>query len=309
MRCPPPSATCRSPACRAVIVDIDETMLDNSPYQARLVRDGKSFNDASWNDWVQARAARPLPGALEFAKAAAARGVTIYYLSNRTADQGPATDRQPAQGRLPIASEAQFLGLGTIVDGCEAEGSNKGCRRRLVGRTHRVLLQLGDQIGDFVDIVANNPPAASRPCAVPVLGRRALVRAAQPQLRQLGAGAVQQRVARAGSRAPRLQAGRAALLSAPMAKFFSRLLVGSLLATLLLLPACRRAAQAPGDPVAAVHGLAKALRDDDLVRYSQLSMPPELHKRMEQRWHDEAARGGAADPGAGEGLTRAGCSA
>jgi hypothetical protein len=72
-----------------------------------------------------------------------------------------------------------------------------------------------------------------------------------------------------------------------MAKLLSRLLVLSLLATVLLLPACRRSAQAPGDPVAAVQGLARALRDDDLVRYSQLSMPPELHKRMEQRWHEK----------------------
>jgi len=56
-------------------------------------------------------------------------------------------------------------------------------------------------------------------------------------------------------------------------------------ALLVLAPGCRRAAVAPGDPVAAVKGLAKALRDDDLVRYSQLSVPPELHKRMEARWH------------------------
>jgi acid phosphatase len=48
---PPPSATCLPPGLPpALIVDIDETMLDNSPYQARLVRDGKSFDDASWND-------------------------------------------------------------------------------------------------------------------------------------------------------------------------------------------------------------------------------------------------------------------
>ena len=48
----------------AVIVDVDETVLDNSPYQARLIRDGKSFNDFTWNEWVQERAARPMPGAL-----------------------------------------------------------------------------------------------------------------------------------------------------------------------------------------------------------------------------------------------------
>ena len=56
---------------------------------------------------------------------------------------------------------------------------------------------------------------------------------------------------------------------------------------LALAPGCRRAAVAPGDPVAAVQGLAKALREDDLVRYSQLSMPPALHKQMEERWRQK----------------------
>jgi hypothetical protein len=50
------------------------------------------------------------------------------------------------------------------------------------------------------------------------------------------------------------------------------------------LAGCRREVQAPGDPVAAVRGMAEALRKDDLVRYSRLSMPPELHRRMEARW-------------------------
>jgi len=141
----------------AIIVDVDETVLDNTPYQARNVRDDKGFDDASWNDWVQSRAAIPVPGALEFARAAAARGVTIFYISNRTADQGAATVDNLRKAGFPIKDDSQFLGLGTIVDGCESEGSEKACRRQLVGRSHRVLMQFGDQLGDFVAIVANTP--------------------------------------------------------------------------------------------------------------------------------------------------------
>jgi hypothetical protein len=71
-----------------------------------------------------------------------------------------------------------------------------------------------------------------------------------------------------------------------MARALSRFLLLLVLAGLLALPAgCRRSAQAPGDPVAAVKGLAKAVRDNDLLRYSQLSMPPDLRKRVEERWH------------------------
>jgi acid phosphatase len=142
----------------AVIVDIDETMLDNSPYQARLVRDGKSFDEFSWSQWCKERKARALPGALEFARFADAHGVTVFYLSNRAQDLDEATlDNLRGEG-FPIASgDPVFLGLGTVVADCEQVGSEKGCRRRLVGRKHRVLLQVGDQIGDFVDVVANTP--------------------------------------------------------------------------------------------------------------------------------------------------------
>jgi hypothetical protein len=66
-----------------------------------------------------------------------------------------------------------------------------------------------------------------------------------------------------------------------------RLLFRCLVLILLVclgLAGCRREVVAPGDPVAAVKGLAAAVRDNDLVRYSRLSMPPKLHRQMEARW-------------------------
>ena len=73
----------------------------------------------------------------------------------------------------------------------------------------------------------------------------------------------------------------------------------ALLSLALALGACRKdspdAAQAPGDPVAAVEGLAKALRDNDLVRYSQLSLPPDLHARTESLWNRRVAEAGPVD--------------
>lgn len=153
----------------AVIVDIDETVLDNSPYQARLVRDGGSYNEVTWDAWVREEKARPVPGALEFAQAAAARGVTIFYVSNRAAHLNEATVANLRAVGFPIESEAQFLGLGFFVEGCEQQGSEKGCRRQHVGRTHRVLMQFGDQIGDMVTIEANNP-AGRKAALEPYLG-------------------------------------------------------------------------------------------------------------------------------------------
>jgi acid phosphatase len=139
----------------AIIVDVDETVLDNSPSQVRQIRSGGEFNDADWDQWVQQRAAKPLPGALEFLNAAARRGVTVFYISNRSAGQAEATVDNLRRAGFPIAGAGQFLGKGTVVEGCKAKGSDKGCRRQSVGRRYRVLMQFGDQVGDFVDIAAN----------------------------------------------------------------------------------------------------------------------------------------------------------
>lgn len=141
----------------AVVVDVDETVLDNTPYQARLVIDGGEYTEPTWDAWVEQRRARALPGAVAFARRAAAKGVTMIYVSNRSARLGPATlDNLRAVG-LPVADDSVFLGLGTAVPGCVQHGSEKDCRRRLVSRRYRVLMQFGDQLGDFVAVPGNTP--------------------------------------------------------------------------------------------------------------------------------------------------------
>lgn len=146
-----------APRKPAVVVDVDETVLDNSPYQARLIVDGNEYSDPTWDAWVQERKARAVPGAVEFARRAAAKGVTMIYLTNRATHLQQATlDNLRAVG-LPVGDASTFLGLGTVVPGCEQDGTEKDCRRRLVGRQYRVLMQFGDQLGDFVKVEANVP--------------------------------------------------------------------------------------------------------------------------------------------------------
>jgi 5'-nucleotidase (lipoprotein e(P4) family) len=141
----------------AIIVDVDETVLDNSPSQVRQIRERRGFDEAAWGAWVNERKAKPLPGAADFLNAAAARGVTVFYISNRDASLAEATVANLRQAGFPLQDAGQFLGLGTLVAGCEQNGSEKTCRRQLVASRHRVLMQFGDQVGDFVQILANTP--------------------------------------------------------------------------------------------------------------------------------------------------------
>lgn len=139
----------------AIIVDIDETVLDNAPYQARRVAAGDEYTSASWNAWVaQPLSGKPgakaLPGAAEFARAATARGVTVFYISNREAASADATLKALRDAGFPIEA-SQFLGKGTEVSGCvQSSGSDKRCRRLLVAREHRVIMLFGDQLSDFL---------------------------------------------------------------------------------------------------------------------------------------------------------------
>jgi acid phosphatase len=141
----------------AVILDVDETVLDNSPYQARLILQGKEYDEVSWDRWVAEKKAKPVPGVVDFAKAATAKGVTLLYLSNRAEHLQAATLENLRAVGLPVKDESVFLGLGTVVPGCEQNGSEKNCRRRLAGQKYRVLMQFGDQLGDFAEIIANTP--------------------------------------------------------------------------------------------------------------------------------------------------------
>ncbi|MCX7512652.1 5'-nucleotidase, lipoprotein e(P4) family [Frateuria sp. STR12] len=148
----------------AVVLDVDETVLDNSPYQARLIRAHAPFNQASWDAWCREGRARALPGVVEFTRYAAAHGVKVIYISNRDKALDEATLANLRQVGVPVSGPEALLGLGTKVPGCTQHGSDKGCRRQQVSRHYRVLMQFGDQLGDFLDISQNTP--AGREAAV-----------------------------------------------------------------------------------------------------------------------------------------------
>jgi len=158
----------------AVILDIDETVLDNSPFAARMVQGNREYNEADWAAWCREENARALPGAVEFTRFAAKHGIAVIYISNRAKDLDQATLANLRKAGFPVSGPQSFLGLGTVVEGCEQAGSEKGCRRQLVARHYRVLMQFGDQIGDFVDVLANTADGRRQAVAdyLPWIGTR-----------------------------------------------------------------------------------------------------------------------------------------
>ena len=147
----------------AVVLDIDETVLDNSPFQARQIKSGKpEFDNAAFIAWIREADARPLPGALEFTRYAAAHGVRVIFISNRSDDLTDATIANLKREGFPVADADAVLNLGAPTPGCEARGSSKTCRRQLVARKYRVLMEIGDNLADFVDFKENTPEARER---------------------------------------------------------------------------------------------------------------------------------------------------
>jgi acid phosphatase len=132
----------------AVIADVDETVLDNSAFQARQVRDHFPFGEAVWQAWCKEVAARAVPGAVEFARHAATRGVTVFYVTNRYVDVEAATRENMSRLGFPLQPATDQLL--TRKERPEWAASDKASRRAFVAGTHRVLLLIGDDLNDFV---------------------------------------------------------------------------------------------------------------------------------------------------------------
>ncbi|SFK60718.1 5'-nucleotidase, lipoprotein e(P4) family [Rhodanobacter glycinis] len=158
----------------AVVLDIDETALDNSPYQARLVKNGGEYNEASWAAWCKEERARALPGAVAFTRFAAKHGIAVIFISNRDKSLDNVTVANLRKVGFPVQGPDAFLGLGTFVPGCEQIGTQKSCRRQLISRKYRVLMQFGDQLGDFVTVIANSDAGRAKAVApyMQWIGRR-----------------------------------------------------------------------------------------------------------------------------------------
>lgn len=142
----------------AVVLDVDETVLDNTLYLGEIVRQGTVHGPQGWDAWVRQRRAPAVPGAVGFVQAASERGVTPVYISNRRCERRPGEDspcpqKQDTVDNLHRAGFPAVRPEQVLLRGERREwGADKGTRRAYVAQRYRILLLVGDNVGDFLSL-------------------------------------------------------------------------------------------------------------------------------------------------------------
>jgi len=131
---------------RAVVVDVDETIVDNSPFQAQGIKDNTNY-PVGWREWINMASATALPGAVEFLNYAHKRGVEVFYITNRKVVGFDATYKNLVALGFPVKKENMML---------REKDSSKKSRREEVLKKHRIVLLMGDNLGDFSEIFELN---------------------------------------------------------------------------------------------------------------------------------------------------------
>jgi 5'-nucleotidase (lipoprotein e(P4) family) len=145
---------------RAVVVDVDETVLDNSRYQATLLKNRQLYDSNTWTDWVKLEQAEAIPGAVEFLRYAASRGVRVFYVTNRKGVEKDATAANLKKLGFPDVNDR------TLLVRTDASSSSKEPRRQAVGKQFRIVLLVGDNLNDFAEVFEKGKTVADRLAAV-----------------------------------------------------------------------------------------------------------------------------------------------
>lgn len=139
----------------AVILDIDETVLDNTAFEASLAKERIPFDRQKFRKWVSKADALAVPGAVEFIHHARKRGVAVLFVTNRSEDEE--SDTRKNLERLGIDLP---IDVDPILSNHERPfnwPSDKKDRRRFLAEKYRILLLVGDDLADFVSVESNEP--------------------------------------------------------------------------------------------------------------------------------------------------------
>jgi 5'-nucleotidase (lipoprotein e(P4) family) len=156
----------------AIIVDIDETVLDNSPYQAGLLDTNKGYQTPTWNQWVKAEKAKAIPGAVEFVNYVNNNGGQVFFVSNRTEKSlknSPNNDVEIATinnlksvGFTKVNDETVLVKgeFNKLING--KEDTSKQWRLDAIkngnanGKKQTIIAFIGDSLNDFEETAGRN---------------------------------------------------------------------------------------------------------------------------------------------------------
>lgn len=168
----------------AIIMDLDETVLDNSPYSAYRVLYGRDYNSLEWDRWVGARQAKLVPGSKEFIEAARSY-VRIFFVTNRICSQRVGSDELCPQHQdtranlsdlgIPAKPDDFFLRKAKLPNKClqhfrkmseetlyvrlsEGWPKEKSYRRECIELDYDVVMLIGDDLGDFLSVTKDHGP-------------------------------------------------------------------------------------------------------------------------------------------------------
>ncbi len=134
----------------AVVLDVDETAIQNLGYEYDEAVRGLTYDTPRWNRFeaTGADAVLPMPGAVTALNAIRAAGVTVIFNSNRIAEHAAQTQAAIEGAGLGPARPRETLWL----KGDIGTGSPKDPRRTEISRHYCVVAMAGDQLGDFSDL-------------------------------------------------------------------------------------------------------------------------------------------------------------
>lgn len=134
---------------KAIVTDIDETILDNSKYAVHQGLMGKDYDKSTWIEWTELSEADTLAGALSFFRYAASNNVEVFYITNRSEAEREGTLRNMRKFEFPYADDTHLLTL--------RNNSSKEDRRSRVSENHQIVLYIGDNLADFSSLFDKKP--------------------------------------------------------------------------------------------------------------------------------------------------------
>lgn len=152
----------------AIIMDIDETVLNNSGYDAQLILDGETYSYPTWDKWISLSQATAVPGAVDFINYAKKSGVEVFFITNRKCQERAGnTDKCPQKS--DTIDNLESVGIpgitsSTVLLRKEQEGwlGEKSSRRQFVAERYRIVMLFGDDLGDFLPDVKKNITLSQR---------------------------------------------------------------------------------------------------------------------------------------------------